>query len=293
MGTDMGNFNFDEFQKKHEGLIQKITRWIGKHLKFLCSVGAITVIIGCIELYILCNTSDAGKIIGQIYEEMKENSDEINYQASLVVLPDSLEDEPDVMKIRNLQNNIRRIAEVRIAFLSEVKELINTSDTITTLTNRDVATDLMKSFKSLFDLFDPIIKNEMLISESFVEYVSTPALTDKDTITNLIWERPQTLKNYLELKKLFYIKIKELDKTSRNYIKKMNATPIRKRKHVLIKYGKEINVFFSDPLFKKLMASFRDLNLIYMKSSNSRLLYLKNKWTEEKIKATQEEKYKI
>ena len=290
MKTNTGNFNFDDYQKRTEGLLQKFSRWLSKYLRVICSVGGLALIIACIQLYKQSTTTDAGKIISQIYEEMKENFDEINHQANLVVLPDNMEEQPEVMKIRNLQNNIRRVAEVRIAFLSEVKEFIYISDTITNNANHDNATDLLNNFRTLIGLFEPITQNEIFITSSFVECVVNPAWNDKDTLTNFIWDRPQSLKKYNKLKRKFSMKLRHLEKTSDNYIKEMSITPIGKRNRILIKYEKDINTFLSDPLVKELLTSFRNLDLMYMKSSNSRLFFLQNKWNEEQIKIAEQKK---
>ena len=119
------NFNYDEYVKKHEGFFQRIKTWLGKHLKAIFTVGALTLIATIISVYKQCTTSDAGKIIDGIYLEAKNDMVEYRQLMTNIQLPDSIENTQEVQILREYQN---KIFTYNLIFSSLMNFPLNTLD---------------------------------------------------------------------------------------------------------------------------------------------------------------------
>lgn len=101
-------FNFEEYQKKNEGLFQKFWKWLKSKWKLGVIIGVVGVGLSFIQVYKACTTSDAGKVIEKLYAENKAAIEEAQQLQKDVVLSDTLENLPEVKFLRQLQIDIIR-----------------------------------------------------------------------------------------------------------------------------------------------------------------------------------------
>lgn len=121
MEKNNGNFNFEEYQKKHEGILQRIWRKLDKlkWLKPIFTLAFLGILIAAIGVVKQFYTTDAGKVIDGLYRETLNGINETRQLMAYVQLPDSIENQQEVQRLRAFQN---RIYAYDLLYLSIAKE---------------------------------------------------------------------------------------------------------------------------------------------------------------------------
>lgn len=121
MDNNNGNFNYEDYQKKHEGILQRIWRKLDKlkWLKRIFTLAFLGILIAAIGVVKQFYTTDAGKVIEELYQDAKDDIAETRQNLTYVQLPDSLEETSEVQKLRLFQN---RVYSFNLLYISIVKE---------------------------------------------------------------------------------------------------------------------------------------------------------------------------
>lgn len=263
MDANGGSFNFDEYQKKHEGLFQKFSRWLGKHLKALCTVGALGVIIAGIGVYKQFATTDAGKIIELIYQDAKDDIAETKQFLTYVQLPDSLEETTEVQRLRLFQNEIYSFS---LLYLSVVKEPhYHKSNKKNNEINeyKQLAGAWMQNLLVLGNKNEEIIDECIGITNYFVDKEDSLALMSINLFT-----MAEVLHVVEDFDKL-------LSETSNNMKIKIKKNDVNGSIDILKK-------LLSDKRLYNCYKSLHSNNLMFLNAVNIRLLNIKNKEIENK-----------
>ncbi len=125
--NENGVFDFEQYQKKNEGYIQKFFYWLNDHLKGLKKnikaisiLGIISVIIAGIECYKVWTEDNAGAVIERLYQESNTNVATMQNMIKVVQLPDSLENTEEVQRLRLHQNRILQYGILCNSFLENI-----------------------------------------------------------------------------------------------------------------------------------------------------------------------------
>ena len=301
MRTTGETFDFNEEIQRTEGFFPKLFRgmlerynrlseFIKRAITLSIIIGIVGVIIALISLYKQFTTTDAGKIIRQIYEENKQSTSILFDMAKAISLPDELECTPMVLKIRHFQNDIVSFSGFLHNLLEDSSLLVDRSDSLLNSKSSDSVfweetLSLAKSYEiqnaSLGALAKWSTKRSYILQDSltrsFANWHDTLAvhkIVGIHTFTHSIQEKQK----YLSL-------MNELKSDLRDASKKAALTTSYAKRRILISdFIKEyIKKHYTDDRFENLFHSLHYENRVYMEASNQCLLLLKNRWIEEEL----------
>ena len=113
MDTNGSTFDFEKYQKEHEGVVSKawdsIKGGFFKILRFAETpviVNILSLLFTIVMVFKACSSTDAGLIIEQRTADMQKNAKETMQFMYSVTLPDSIEKLEEVKEIRRLQRRM-------------------------------------------------------------------------------------------------------------------------------------------------------------------------------------------